>query len=130
MALVPPKQSSDRRLVFHMTGCSRNPLPDPEQPERSDRRRRSTHNENVLAPHRDDGPVHSAKQLGHNFLDVVVGEGLQCRDICVTIRTLYLHTSSKGHATVVRHGKHKDQQQQQQQEQHLEPEQCVRHFGW
>lgn len=37
-----------------------------------------THNQSVISAHCDDCPVHCAKQLDHDLLDVVVSEGLQC----------------------------------------------------
>lgn len=37
-----------------------------------------THNQSVISAHRDDCPVHCAKQLDHDLLDVVISEGLQC----------------------------------------------------
>lgn len=71
-----PKQSSDQRLVFNMISVPDNPFLDPERFEMFDKRKRATHNQNVISPHCDDCPVHRAKKLHHDFLDVVVGEGL------------------------------------------------------
>lgn len=47
-----------------------------KQFEMLNKKKRFTHNQNVIPPHCDDSPVHRAKQLDHDFLDVVVGEGL------------------------------------------------------
>lgn len=50
----------------------------------------------MIPSHRDDRPVHCAKKLDHDLLDVVVGEGLEHsqRHLCDN-QTLYLHTLPK-----------------------------------
>lgn len=91
-----------------------------------DKRKRSTHNQNMIPSHRDDRPVHCAKKLDHDFLDVVVGEGLEHsqRHLCDN-QTLYLHTSSKGHTKAVRHGGHQGHHQcQHQYHHHLHRSHC------
>ena len=70
------KQSNNCCWVFDATNVPENLSLDSKQFGMFDKRKRSTYNQNMIPPHCDDCPVHRAKQLDHDFLDVVVGEGL------------------------------------------------------